>query len=180
MLDIYRRRTRQSSQQHRRLDFFHDTIHRHRTVHKRNIFQELAEIQRPARRFPLLFNTILSATEIANIYNGADEAVDCFGRELERSEPDERRQYLDFHPHSISKSPIPTPITSLTLTLQYNDGFVAWINGRKVARANAPRRSLGIRRPRPYIRPSRLTDRPRLPSRRACSARGRTYLPSRD
>ena len=32
----------------------------------------------------------------------------------------------------------PTPFAFLTLRLRYDDGFVAWINGQEVARANAP------------------------------------------
>ena len=35
-------------------------------------------------------------------------------------------------------SPIPGELDSLAMELQYNDGFVAYLNGTEVARRNAP------------------------------------------
>jgi len=83
------------------------------------------------------YNAVLTAAQITSIYKGADEAVASSDVSLNI----QSRMY-NVNTSTFIRIPFnvsdPNAFTSLTLTVQNNDGFVAWINGVQVASENAP------------------------------------------
>ncbi|HEX2746542.1 MAG TPA: lamin tail domain-containing protein [Verrucomicrobiales bacterium] len=82
------------------------------------------------------YNTALSAAQIAQIYNGADENVEAadVGLNLSASLPGNAGAFLRI-PFTVAN---PAAFQSLRLSTRANDGFVAWLNGVQIASFNAP------------------------------------------
>ncbi|MGD0519474.1 MAG: LamG-like jellyroll fold domain-containing protein, partial [Thermoguttaceae bacterium] len=82
-------------------------------------------------------NYVLTSTEIANIYNGTDEAVDSSDVSLNVLSQMKAVNSSVFIRIPFTVTDI-NAYTSLKFTIRYNDGFVAWINGVQVAAVNSP------------------------------------------
>lgn len=82
------------------------------------------------------YNTALSAAQIAQIFNGADENVESadIGLDLSASLPGNAGAFLRI-PFTVSN---PAAFQTLRLISRANDGFVAWLNGTQIASFNAP------------------------------------------
>lgn len=82
------------------------------------------------------YNTAPTATQVAQIANGADENVDAadVGLNLAASLPGNAGAFLRI-PFTVAN---PSAITSLRFGARVNDGFIAWLNGTQIASFNAP------------------------------------------
>ena len=83
-----------------------------------------------------MYNTPLSAAQIASIYNGADEDVAAadVGLSVSAALPGNAGAFLRI-PFTVAN---PATFSSLRLTSRVNDGFVAYLNGAQVDSLNAP------------------------------------------
>jgi hypothetical protein len=82
------------------------------------------------------YNAALTPTQIASIFNGADENVAAadIGLNVAGSLPGNAGAFVRI-PFSVGN---PASFSSLRLTSRVNDGFVAYLNGTQVASFNAP------------------------------------------
>ena len=83
-----------------------------------------------------MYNTPLNATQIASIFNGADEdvAVADIGLDVSAELPGNAGAFLRI-PFTVAN---PANLSALRLSSRVNDGFVAYINGAQVDSFNAP------------------------------------------
>jgi hypothetical protein len=83
------------------------------------------------------YNAQLNASQITNIYNGVDVGISTgdVGLNVQGLMQNVNTTAYIRIPFNVTT---PSAITTLTLTMRYNDGFSAWINGHLVASANAP------------------------------------------
>jgi hypothetical protein len=83
------------------------------------------------------YNAQLNASQITNIYNGVDVGISAgdVGLNVQGLMQNVNTTAYIRIPFNVTA---PSSITSLSLTMRYNDGFSAWINGQPVASANAP------------------------------------------
>lgn len=83
-----------------------------------------------------MYNTPLNATQIASIYNGADEDVSTadVGLSVSAALPGNAGAFVRI-PFNVTN---PANFASLRLTSRVNDGFVAYVNGSQVDSVNAP------------------------------------------
>ena len=87
-----------------------------------------------------VWDVVLSPTDIANLASGASPSgaggfSDLIQTDLSAALKD--RQTTAWIRHSFD-APSQVGYSSLSLTLRYNDGFIAYLNGQEVARRNAP------------------------------------------
>lgn len=82
------------------------------------------------------YNTAMSAAQIGQIFNGADENVDIADVALNLGSllPGNAGAFMRI-PFNVAD---PAAVSSLRLTSRANDGFVAWLNGVQIASLNAP------------------------------------------
>lgn len=82
------------------------------------------------------YNTGLNATQIGQIYNGADENVDSadVGLNLAATLPGNGGAFLRI-PFNVTN---PASFQTLRLASRANDGFIAYLNGTQIASFNAP------------------------------------------
>ena len=82
------------------------------------------------------YDALLSAAQVAQVFNGADENVDAadVGLDLAGSLPGNAGAFLRI-PFNVAN---PATVQALRLHARCNDGFVAWLNGTQVASFNAP------------------------------------------
>ena len=82
------------------------------------------------------YNTALNATQVASIYNGADEDVASadVGLSVSASLPGNAGAFVRI-PFNVAN---PAIFSSFRLTSRVNDGFVAYVNGQQVDSLNAP------------------------------------------
>ncbi len=84
-----------------------------------------------------LYNRILTASEISQVYGAADDPVNPADIGLNLQAP-----MAGVNATAYLRAPFtvtdPAAFQSLRLTVRASDGFVAWINGQQVAALNAP------------------------------------------
>lgn len=82
------------------------------------------------------YDALLSAAQVAQVFNGADENVNAadVGLNLAGSLPGNAGAFLRI-PFAVAN---PATVQGLRLNARCNDGFVAWLNGTQIASFNAP------------------------------------------
>lgn len=87
-----------------------------------------------------LWNEVLSPSDIANLASGASPAGTGGFNDLVQTDLSgamKNRQTTAWVRHSFD-APSPLGYDTLSLKIRYNDGFIAYLNGREIARRNAP------------------------------------------